>query len=213
MRKYFLAIMPALVFFFVLIPSASAGGKQVATGICPGPGMDDYTYGPLAVGPYSQAIKKGGMVYLAGQIALDPCSFAEGAPLRNVMRDCSAYEPENKIICETERVMQNLGAVLAAAGLNFGDALSTTVYLKDINDFTRFNGVYGMYFKCGETSVDIKDSVGNIIYTFECAESDPYCGNNCKKKNEAFPPPSRATVEVPDIPAGGLVEVSMIAGK
>ncbi len=85
---------------------------------------------PKAIGPYSQAAVAGGMVYTSGQIALDPDSGAlVGAD----------------ITAQTEQIMKNLQAVLAAAGSSFEKVVKTTCYLADIADFSLFNEVYGKY--------------------------------------------------------------------
>lgn len=86
---------------------------------------------PAAVGPYSQAVKSGNLLFCSGQIALDPASG------NLVGKD---------IKTQTEQVMQNISAVLAAAGSDFGNAVKTTCFLADINDFAEFNFVYGQYF-------------------------------------------------------------------
>jgi 2-iminobutanoate/2-iminopropanoate deaminase len=86
---------------------------------------------PDAVGPYSQAVRVGKIVYTAGQIALDP---ATGKIV------------EGDIEVQTARVMKNLQAVLEAAGTGLENVVKTTVFLKDINDFAAMNGVYGQYF-------------------------------------------------------------------
>jgi len=86
---------------------------------------------PKAIGPYSQAIVSGAMVYTAGQVALDP------ATMELVPGDVSA---------QTERVMANLKAVLAAAGTGLGKVIKTTVYLVDMADFTAMNEVYARHF-------------------------------------------------------------------
>ncbi|MFC1511865.1 RidA family protein [Candidatus Latescibacterota bacterium] len=86
---------------------------------------------PASVGPYSQAIVAGGMVYCAGQIALDPATSGM------VVGD---------IADETRRVMENLGAVLEAAGSSFDRVVKTTIYLRDMAVFPRVNEVYGSYF-------------------------------------------------------------------
>lgn len=83
---------------------------------------------PSAIGPYSQAIRVGDFLYTAGQIALDPGTG------ELVSGDVAA---------QTERVMQNLGAVLAAAGATWGDVVKTTVYLADMRDFPVVNEIYG----------------------------------------------------------------------
>lgn len=86
---------------------------------------------PEAIGPYSQAIITGGMVYTSGQIAINPetGNMAEGG-----------------IAQQTEQIMKNLGAVLKEAGSGFGKAVKTTCFLADIADFAVFNEIYGKYF-------------------------------------------------------------------
>lgn len=86
---------------------------------------------PAAVGPYSQAVVAGGMVYTAGQIALDP--------------ETGALVGGN-VVEQARRVMSNLAAVLDAAGSGFEKAVKTTCFLADMDDFAEFNAVYGEYF-------------------------------------------------------------------
>ncbi len=86
---------------------------------------------PRAIGPYSQAVRTGSFLFSAGQIALDPRT--------GELTGGSVEE-------ETRRVMQNLEAVLKAAGLDFGSVVKTTVYLKDLADFSAMNEIYGEYF-------------------------------------------------------------------
>lgn len=83
---------------------------------------------PEAIGPYSQAMKLGDLVFTAGQIALDP------GTMQVIDGDVSA---------QTERVMKNLMAILEEAGASLGSILKTTVYLADMNDFLAMNEVYG----------------------------------------------------------------------
>ena len=87
--------------------------------------------GPKAIGPYSQAIKAGGLVFLSGQICLDP------ATQQLIGGDASA---------QTERVLQNITAILKAAGSSLGQVVKTTVFLKSMNDFAAMNEVYGRHF-------------------------------------------------------------------
>lgn len=89
---------------------------------------------PKAIGPYSQAIQvpAGKITFLSGQIPLDPKS------MEMVTGD---------VVPQAEQVMENLKAVLAAAGLDFSHVVRTTIYLVDMNDFARVNEVYGRYFK------------------------------------------------------------------
>lgn len=86
---------------------------------------------PAAIGPYSQAVKVGNMVYTSGQIALVP----ETATIE-----------ANDIVGQTEQVLKNLTEVLAAAGTSMQNVVKTTCFLADMNDFAAFNDVYGKYF-------------------------------------------------------------------
>ncbi len=86
---------------------------------------------PKAIGPYSQAIRTDGMVYTAGQIALDP-----------VTGELVAGGVEE----QTRQVFKNLQNVLEAAGSSFGHVVKTTVFLKDMNDFPKMNAIYAEYF-------------------------------------------------------------------
>ena len=87
---------------------------------------------PEAIGPYSQAVLSGGLLFCSGQIPLDP---ETGAMV------------SGDIEHETARVMKNLGAVLEAAGSGFDKVLKTTIYLVDMGDFQAVNEIYGSYFK------------------------------------------------------------------
>jgi len=86
---------------------------------------------PKAIGPYSQAIRAGQLLFLSGQVPLDP---GTGQII------------EGDIAAQTRRVMENLGAVLNAAGLSFADLVRTTIFLVDMNDFAAVNEAYGSYF-------------------------------------------------------------------
>jgi 2-iminobutanoate/2-iminopropanoate deaminase len=86
---------------------------------------------PKAIGPYSQAVIHNGLAYLSGQIPLDPST--------NQMI-------EGDVAAQTERVLENLTAVLAACGSSLEKVLKTTVYLKDLSEFPKMNEVYGRYF-------------------------------------------------------------------
>ncbi len=86
---------------------------------------------PKAIGPYSQAIVSGGFLFSAGQIPLDPVT------MQLVERD---------IRVQTERVLENLKAVLKAENLDFSKVVKTTIYLKDLNDFQAVNEIYSKYF-------------------------------------------------------------------
>jgi 2-iminobutanoate/2-iminopropanoate deaminase len=87
--------------------------------------------GPKPIGPYSQAVKTGGFLFLSGQVALDPkTGDLTGTDVRQ----------------QTERVMENIKGILEAAGSNLHHVIKTTVFLKDMNDFPAMNEVYGRYF-------------------------------------------------------------------
>ena len=86
---------------------------------------------PKALGPYSQAVIYRGLAYLSGQIAIDPAT-------NNVI--------EGGISAQTERVLENVKAVLEASGASLDSVLKTTVFLKDMGDFPKMNEVYGRFF-------------------------------------------------------------------
>jgi len=86
---------------------------------------------PKAIGPYSQAIRAGQLLFLSGQIALDPAS---------------GQLVEGDVAAQTRRVMDNLAEVLKAADLTLAAVVRTTIFLADMNDFAKVNEVYGTYF-------------------------------------------------------------------
>jgi 2-iminobutanoate/2-iminopropanoate deaminase len=87
--------------------------------------------GPKPIGPYSQAVKAGGFLYLSGQVALDPkTNEMTGADIRQ----------------QTERVLENIKGILEAAGSNLHHVVKTTVFLKDMNEFPQMSEIYGRYF-------------------------------------------------------------------
>ena len=88
---------------------------------------------PKAIGPYSQAVRTGQLVFLSGQIPLDPKT--------------GEMVGGSDIEAQTRQVMSNLGAVLAAAGARFEHVVKTTIFLTDLNDFTRVNQIYGASFE------------------------------------------------------------------
>ena len=88
---------------------------------------------PKAIGPYSQAIQAGNLLFCSGQIPLDP-KTGEMVGASDVKE-------------QTRRVMQNLQAVLQAGGASFATVVKTTIYLKDLADFGTVNEIYGSYFK------------------------------------------------------------------
>ena len=86
---------------------------------------------PKAIGPYSQAVRAGQLLFVSGQVPLDPATGQIVA---------------GDIAAQTRRVFDNLGAVLEAGGRSFADVVRTTVFLADMNDFATVNDVYGTYF-------------------------------------------------------------------
>lgn len=87
---------------------------------------------PAPIGPYNQAVFAGDMLFISGQICIDPAS----GDLKN-----------GSIEEETHQVMQNLKAVLVAAGMSFKNAVKTTIFITDMNQFAVINGIYGKYFE------------------------------------------------------------------
>jgi 2-iminobutanoate/2-iminopropanoate deaminase len=86
---------------------------------------------PKAIGPYSQAIRAGSLLFLSGQIPIDPAT---------------GQMVDGDIAQQTHRVFKNLEAILTAAGASFDNVVRTTVYLADMSDFAAMNEVYGTYF-------------------------------------------------------------------
>lgn len=86
---------------------------------------------PKAIGPYSQGIRAGQLLFASGQIPLDPAT---------------GMLVEGDVTAQARRVMENLGAILRAAGLSFVHVVRTTIFLADMNDFSKVNEVYGGYF-------------------------------------------------------------------
>ena len=87
--------------------------------------------GPKAIGPYSQAIKANGFIFVSGQVALDPAT---------------QQLIEGDIAAQTERVLKNLGGILQAAGSSLDKVVRAGVFLKNMSDFAAMNEVYGRYF-------------------------------------------------------------------
>jgi len=89
---------------------------------------------PAPIGPYSQAVHAGNTLYISGQIAIDP---ATGELVTSGIED------------ETHRILKNIGAILASAGLNYTHVVSCSVFVTDMNLFSRINAVYTLYFNEG----------------------------------------------------------------
>ena len=87
---------------------------------------------PQAIGPYSQGVRVGSTIYYSGQIPLDPKTGQIGS---------------GDIETQARRVMENIGGLLKAEGLNYDNIIKTTIFLADINDFQKVNEIYGSYFK------------------------------------------------------------------
>lgn len=113
---------------------------------------------PGAIGPYSQAVICGGMLYTSGQICLDPST---GDVVKGGIED------------QTHRVCKNLGAVLEAAGTDFDHVVKTTCFLADMNDFSAFNKVYGEYFtsKPARSCVAVKSLPKGVLCEVEVIAS------------------------------------------
>jgi len=86
---------------------------------------------PAPIGPYSQAVLAGNTLYCSGQVGIDPATGKLNDP---------------DLETETTQVMENLKAILIEAGLEFKDVVKTSIFLKDMNDFTEVNQIYGRYF-------------------------------------------------------------------
>ena len=109
---------------------------------------------PAAIGPYSQAVKVGNLLFTSGQIAINP-------ETGNVV--------EGGIAEQTEQIMKNSGAVLEAAGLGYENAVKTTCFLAEIADFATFNEIYGKYFtgKPARSCVAVKDLPKGVLAEVE----------------------------------------------
>ena len=109
---------------------------------------------PDAIGPYSQAVKCGNMLFTSGQIAINPASSQVEA---------------NDIVGQTEQVCKNLSAVLEAAGTSFEKVVKTTCFLEDMADFGAFNEVYAKYFvsKPARSCVAVKTLPKNVLVEVE----------------------------------------------
>lgn len=111
------------------------------------------TTAPQAIGPYSQGYESGNLIFISGQIPVNP---ANG----NIPKDISA---------QTEQSCKNVGAILESIGSNFEKVLKTTCFLHDMNDFAAFNEVYAKYFisKPARSCVAVKDLPKNVLCEIE----------------------------------------------
>jgi 2-iminobutanoate/2-iminopropanoate deaminase len=122
------------------------------------------TNAPAAIGPYSQAIRIGNTVYTSGQVALDPATGELVA---------------GGIEAQTTRVLENLKAVLGAAGLDFAHVVKTTVFLKDMADFAAMNSLYARYFAPdgivapARSTVQVAALPKNALVEIECIAITP----------------------------------------
>ena len=111
---------------------------------------------PAAIGPYAQAIVTHGFVYTSGQIPLDPATMAIAG---------------TSIEDQTNQALRNLNAVLVAAGSSRELVIKTTVFLKDMNDFTRMNAVYAEFFgahKPARSCVEVARLPKDVLFEIEC---------------------------------------------
>ena len=104
-------------------------------------------HAPAPIGPYNQAVKFGNMLFISGQIAIDPPS---GELIMSSIQE------------ESEQVMKNLKTILSEAGMNFSDVVKTSIFLKDMNQFTEVNAVYGAYFDPATAPARETVEVGNL---------------------------------------------------
>ena len=109
---------------------------------------------PAAIGPYSQAVIAGGVLYTSGQIPVNPETNAIAG---------------NTIEEQAEQVMKNLGAVLAEAGITFEKVVKTTCFIADMGDFAKFNEIYAKYFteKPARSCVAVKTLPKNVLCEVE----------------------------------------------
>ena len=111
-------------------------------------------HAPAAIGPYSQAVRAGNLLFASGQIPLDPATGAvvEGDIARQARQSC-----------------ENVGAILRASGADFSNVVKTTCFLADLGDFAPFNEVYGAYFtgKPARSCVAVKDLPKGVLCEVE----------------------------------------------
>ncbi len=106
---------------------------------------------PKAIGPYSQAVKCNGLIFVSGQVAIDPAT-------QQVI--------DGDVAAQTERVMKNLSAILTASGSKMDQVLRSTVFLKNMDDFAAMNAVYAKYFKAeppARSTVEVARLPKNVL--------------------------------------------------
>jgi len=111
---------------------------------------------PAPIGPYSQAVWAGNMLFLSGQIAIDPQT--------NTMNDAD-------VVSETHQVMQNIKAVLTTEGLTFANVVKTSIFLADMNMFGQVNEVYGQYFVAKNATTPVQYPARETVAVKELPKS------------------------------------------
>lgn len=122
------------------------------------------TQAPAAIGPYSQAIQANGLVFVSGQLPLDPSS--------GIL--------ETEIAGATARSLENIKAILAEAGLSLADVVRTTVYLANMADFTAMNDVYSRYFTApfpARAAVQVAALPKGAVIEIDCIACENRAGN------------------------------------
>ena len=113
---------------------------------------------PNPVGPYNQAIVANGMLFASGQISIDPAT--------------NQLVHEGDVVAQTERVLQNLEAVLEAGGTSFANVVKTTIFLANMDDFAMVNTVYGKYFSeetaPARATVEVARLPKNVLVEIDC---------------------------------------------
>ena len=110
---------------------------------------------PAAIGPYSQAVRAGNLLFLSGQIAIDPAT---------------GQIVEGGIEAQVERVLKNIEAVLQAAGAATTDVVKTTLFLKSMDDFSKVNEIYGRYFTDNppaRSTVEVSRLPRNVLFEMD----------------------------------------------
>jgi 2-iminobutanoate/2-iminopropanoate deaminase len=112
---------------------------------------------PQPIGPYSQAIAAGGMLFCSGQIPLDPAS--------------GAVVGEGDVVKQAHQVLKNMEAVLGEGGASFDTVVKTTIFLKNMGDFPKVNEVYGTYFKGvtpARSTIEVARLPKDVLVEVEC---------------------------------------------